>query len=115
MSEFKFSWEADAMRGDPMPDGLPLEEQKAFQAMAHLYARFRLKQITREVGSEEKGAIVHQMDVERQNREARERLSERFAGFFRQVESVANRYAKDRTPENADILWAVVSGLIKQP
>lgn len=34
---FSFSWERDAMRGDAMPEGLPLYDQAAYQAMRYLY------------------------------------------------------------------------------
>lgn len=111
MSEFKFAWEAAAMRNDPMPDGLPLEEQKAFQALGHLYARFHLNQITREDGSREKGMIVHSVYAERQNRIVRERLSAHSAQMFKAVESAANAYAKERTLENADRLYEAIYGL----
>ena len=108
-----YEWESAAVRGDSMPDGLPVEEQLAFQAMALLYARFWLNQISREKGSAEKGKIVYQTELLKRKLQTKEQLVKRSAEFFLQVEKAANQYAEDRTPENAENLWLTVSGLLK--
>lgn len=112
MSELKFLWERQAMAGDEMPDGLPLEEQLAFQALAHLYGRFRLKLLTREDGSKEKGKIAHQLDIDRRRLQVHEGLVGKSAELFKAVESAASQYAKDRTLENADRLYKAVYGML---
>ena len=43
-----FVWEKEAANQEPMPDGLPLAEQRAFQVVATLYARFYEKAISKE-------------------------------------------------------------------
>lgn len=52
-----FTWERAAAMGEPMPTCLPIAEQKAFQAIAYLYARFRNNSITREQAATEKARI----------------------------------------------------------
>lgn len=52
-----FTWERAAAMGEPMPTCLPTAEQKAFQAIAYLYARFNIKSISRDQASEEKAHI----------------------------------------------------------
>lgn len=42
---FSFPWERDAMRGDAMPEGLPLYDQAAYQATRYLYALYRRGEI----------------------------------------------------------------------
>ena len=60
MSEDKSStgivldWEKQAQRGDPMPDGLEYPDQVLYQALSLLYARYRIKAITREQAQIEK-------------------------------------------------------------
>lgn len=105
MSEYAFEWEQAAMRGDPMPDGLPLEEQLAFQALAHLYARFRLHKITREAGREEKGKILSELERNRRRVHTQENLVRCSVEMVRAVESAANTYAGERTVEHADRLY----------
>ena len=56
-----FIWEEIAARGGPMPDGLCLSEQRAFQAMVLLYYIFNTKQIISEQASAEKRKIGKEM------------------------------------------------------
>ena len=49
-----FVWEKEAANQEPMPDGLPLAEQRAFQVVATLYARFYEKAISKEQAAQDK-------------------------------------------------------------
>lgn len=49
-----FIWEKEAANQEPMPDGLLLAEQKAFQVISALYARFYAKMITKEQAAMDK-------------------------------------------------------------
>lgn len=112
MAELNFPWERDAMNNEPMPDGLPLEEQMAYQALAALYGRYRLKLITRDQGHEEKGRIIYALDLRRRQEDANRKLTKQTADMFRNIEGAANAYAKNRTLENADRLYQVIYGMI---
>lgn len=52
-----FIWEKEAANQEPMPDGLLLAEQKAFQVISALYARFYAKMITKEQAAMDKQKI----------------------------------------------------------
>lgn len=105
MPEFAVDWEQSAMRGEPMPEGLPLEEQLAYQAMAYLYARFRLKAVTREMGAEEKGRILYELERNRRLLQVKKNLVRCSVEMVRAVEAAANSYSRERTVENGDRLY----------
>lgn len=100
------------MDGEEMPDDLPIEEQMAFQAMAHLYARYRMKVIDRERGHIEKGKIKHALDCRKRNADMGRRLAEHHAQLLKNLEGVACDYAKNRTLEAADRMYQVVYGML---
>ena len=47
-----------ALAGAPMPEGLEMPEQMIYQALAHLYGRFRANLIDKESAAKEKQAIA---------------------------------------------------------
>lgn len=100
--------ERSAMRGDTMPDGLTLTEQKTWQALSYLYGRYRLKLISREDGGAEKKKIIktHESGV------ADDRLAKWTADLRRDIEAAQNAYRKDRSLENADGLSMTLDGLL---
>ena len=112
MADLTFSWERSAMENGDMPDGLPLEEQMAFQAVAHLYGRYRLKLINRETGHIEKGKIRYALDLRKRQADTDRRLAKHHADMLRDMEGAANSYAKNRTLENADRLYQVIYGML---
>lgn len=111
MAELKFPWEHQAMNGEEMPDGLPLEEQLAYQALAHLYGRYHMKLIDRERGSAEKGKIVHALNCRKQKEDMSRRLAEYHTRLIKALEGAANDYAKNRTLEAADRMYQAVYGM----
>lgn len=112
MADLTFSWERLAMDGEEMPDDLPIEEQMAFQAMAHLYARYRMKVIDRERGHIEKGKIKHALDCRKRNADMGRRLAEHHAQLLKNLEGAACDYAKNRTLEAADRMYQAVYGML---
>lgn len=112
MADLTFTWERSAMNGDEMPEGLPLEEQLAWQTVAHLYGRFRLKLITRETGHTEKGKIRYALDLRKREADADRKLARWHADLMKAAEGAANTYAKNRTLENADRLYQVLYGML---
>lgn len=91
-----------------MPDGLPLVDQLAYEAMAHLYARYRAKQISRAQGTAEKGRILYELERNRRQLNVDTSLAKSAAEMFVRVEFAASRYAKQRTLEHADELYAAI-------
>lgn len=110
MADITFPWERFAMSNEPMPDGLSLEEQTAYQALAHLYGRYRLKLLSREDGHTEKCKIQYEFDLRKRQAETDRKLAKHHADMLRKLEGAANAYAKNRTLENADRLYQAVYG-----
>lgn len=128
MAEYAFDWERSAMEGGEMPEGLSPAEQYAFQALAHLYARFRLKVISREEGHLEKGKIIYATEKQMKADRAASDLAAWQADLCRNVETAQNRYMRARRRmeqhpddasmvaavlEAADLMCAVVDGRIR--
>lgn len=115
MADLKFPWEIQAMDGEEMPDGLPLEEQMAYQAVANLYGRYRKGLITRERGSIEKGRIAHALSGSKSKADMSRKLAEHHARLLKDLEGAANDYAKSRTLEAADRMYQVIYGMLPGP
>ena len=113
MAEFAFAWERTAMEGGDMPDNLSPAEQCAFQALAHLYARFRLKVISREEGHLEKGKIIYATEKQIKADRAASDLAAWQADLCRNIEAAQNRYMRARRrmeqyPDDASMVAAVL-------
>ena len=113
MSDYVFPWERLAQAGGEMPDGLPLEEQWAYQSMALLYGRFRMKLIDRQTGAAEKGKIGYELERRKRMANTRRRLLERHTKLTQDIEHAANAYRTERTLENADRLVDILDGFLK--
>lgn len=99
-------YEKQAMRGDPMPDGLTFPDQCMFQALAALYVRYRMGTVTREQAATEKKSLLDNYRVYQFNWEMGERLVE----VIKKTETARSLYRKDRTLNNADNLLASIDG-----
>lgn len=108
MGELRLPYERAAMRGEEMPDGLALPDQLCFLGLRTLYAQARQGIISREVGSREKGRLLHQREVQIQKLRTKENLVASACSMLQNTEQAANRYAKDRTLENADALYETI-------
>lgn len=106
----KFQFEKEAMRGDPMPDGLSLIDQMAYQTLACIYLRYHLKGITRDQGSEEKNKLIVTYEKEAKKREQEINMAFHYASTYASIERSANAYAKNRTLDNADRLYKALYG-----
>lgn len=100
-----------AMKQCAMPDGLTLNEQSFFQAISYLYARFRAGMITREQGKAEKIKIIKQKNDADKLAERDQRCGDRMRDIWKNVEHTSADYAKSRTLEAADALYAAIYGL----
>lgn len=108
-----FPWEREAMEGQPTPKSLSLTDQKAYQALASLYGRYRMGLINRPAGSSEKARILAAWDREKRMDEAESNLAKWHARLRKEIEGVQNRYRKDRTLENADKLSRALDGILE--
>ena len=106
----EFPFERAAMRGDPMPDGLRLYEQSAFQALRHLYAMYHRKAISREDAAREKNQIRFQYDRAKADFEANRKNILEHAKLWKEIEGAANRFGRERTLENAEAFAQAVYG-----
>ena len=109
-----YPFEKDAEQGNPMPDGLSLPDQLAYQFLVNLYDRLRKGIITREQAAEEKGRMTYQYDKEKRTMEHWQRMGDHWSEIIRQTEAAQNAYRKSRTLENADRLSAVLDGRLRE-
>lgn len=110
MAEYDFPWEQAAMNGEGMPNNLTPAEQCAYQALAYLYARFRLKTIDRETGHREKLLIKATLEQRRKDDDFAKRLTKHHVELTKKIELAHSAYRKEHTVEAADRLSAVLDG-----
>lgn len=109
-----YPFEKDAEQGNPMPDGLSLPDQLAYQFLVNLYDRLRKGIITREQAAEEKGKMTYQHSVSNNILKSYQTMGTYWAGMRKALEASQIAYQKDRTLENADRLSAVLDGRLTE-
>lgn len=107
MAVTELPFERAAMRGEEMPDGLCLAEQRAYLALRILYAEYRKGNIERERASREKRKIINQLEQEIKTDE----LNAKIAQLWKNIESPAREYSLNPSVETADKFYAAVYGL----
>lgn len=100
-------YERSAMQNAPMPPGLTFPDQLMYQSLALLYARYRLKLISREQASKEKQQLLR----EHETFLYRWKLGDHYAEVIRRTEAARTAYRKNRTTENADKLLQAIDGI----
>ena len=95
-----------ALAGAPMPVGLEMPEQMLYQALVHLYGRFRANLIDRESAAKEKQAIADAYHWYKKDYEQ----SWAWIWILHNVEIATSNCRKDPTPENALALCEVLEG-----
>lgn len=105
-----FPFEREAEQGAPMPDGLSLPDQLAYQFLKNLYDRIRRGSVTREQAALEKGRMTHQYNLAKDKLSRYSVLGDRWANLLKRAEGAQIRYQMDRTLENADLLSLVLDG-----
>lgn len=91
-----------ASRGAPMPDGMPLEQQQAYQALRWLYALYGMKRLTKEAAAREKERILSELRKAESTREFYDRITEYRVKAIRETEAALTEYRKNRSLEAAD-------------
>lgn len=100
-------YEKQAQRGDEMPTGLNYPDQLMFQALALLYARYRLKAITREQAITEKKQLLDEYRVF----QYKWGLGDHYVAVTKATEAARALYRKNKTLDNADNLLASIEGV----
>lgn len=101
-------YEKQAMRGDPMPNGLNYPNQLLYQALALLYARYRMGTVTREQAATEKKSLLDNYRVYQFQWD----MGDRWVEVIKKTELARSEYRKNRTLENADALVKCIDGII---
>lgn len=105
-----FPFEKDAEQGNPMPDGLSLPDQLAYQFLVNLYDRLRRGVITRDQAAEEKGKMTYQHSVSNNILNSYQIMGRYWSDMRKALEAAQIAYQKNRTLENADRLSAALDG-----
>lgn len=105
-----YPFEKDAEQGNPMPDGLSLPDQLAYQFLVNLYDRLRRGVITRDQAAEEKGKMTYQHSVSNNILNSYQIMGRYWSGMRKALEAAQSAYLKNRTLENADRLSAALDG-----
>lgn len=100
-------YEKQAQRGDCMPSGLSYPDQIMFQALAFLYARYRIGAVTRERATSEKKELLEHYRVCQFQWD----MGARWTALIKQTEAACTEYRKNRTIENADNLLTSIEGV----
>lgn len=100
-------YEAQAARGEAMPDSLTFPDMVMYQALAALYGRYRMKTITRDRASFEKKALLSEYEA----LNFKWSLGDRWAQLLKQTEAARCAYREERTLENADKLLHAIDGI----
>ena len=109
-----FTWERQAANGDPMPGDLWLGEQMAYQATAHLYARYRLGLISREKASAEKKLIKKALDDARREKEFRDRQNDYHTKLIRRTAIARAGFRRSPGVEAGMELCNAIDGIVSK-
>ena len=101
------SYEKDAMHGYELPDGLQLHDQLMYMALRSLYRQHRAGILSRDQAVREKKKLLESY----RQLKFRVDLANQHFRVLKAVEENTSRYAKDRTLENADKMYADFYGV----
>jgi len=105
----KYSWEQQAKRNEPMPDGLSLTDQMAYQTLAELAARYKKGAVSAEQAKRERA----ELDRAYAMRLACDEAAKWMVDLRVKIEIAHSKYRKDPTPENAKLLSDVIDGFVR--
>lgn len=108
---YSFPWEQAAMRGDELPDNLPLPDQMAYTAMRNIYRAYHQKSISRDKAVAEKRKIRRTYEQARETLAFEGRLAKHMARLMKDTEAARTACRKEPTAENALRLCAVMEGM----
>lgn len=106
----RYTWETAAKRNQPMPYGLSSAEQKAYQSLALLTARYKLGVLSPAQAVKERRGI----DIAFEHDSSADKENKWVVGLRKRIEIAHARYRKERTIEAADLLSDVIDGFIRE-
>ena len=104
----EFSFEKEAMNGQPLPKGIDIADSCLYIALKNLYAMYRNKLISRKDATEEKRQLIYNWTTDKSKIEFLNRESD----TLREKIGVASEgYKNNPCIENADKLYAAFYNL----
>lgn len=104
----EFSFERQAMHGEPLPKGLDIADSFLYVALKNLYAMYRNKLISREDATEEKRRLVYNWTTDKSKIEFLNRDSE---ALREKIGTASDEYKNNPCIETADKLYAAFYNL----
>ena len=104
----EFSFERQAMRGEPLPQGLDIADSCLYVALKNLYAMYRNKMIRREDATEEKRRLIYNWKTDKSKIEFLNRESEELRN---KIGTASEDYKNNPCIESADKLYAAFYNL----
>ena len=101
MTEFTF--EREAMQGNPLPQGLDIADSCLYVALKNLYAMYRNKLISRKDATEEKRRLVYNWTTDKSKIEFLNREAD---GLKNKIGVASDDYKNNPCIETADKLYA---------
>ena len=106
MTEFTF--EREAMQGNPLPQGLDIADSCLYVALKNLYAMYQNKLISRKDATEEKRRLVYNWTTDKAKIEFLNRESETLRD---KIGAASEEYKNNPCIETADKLYAAFYNL----
>ena len=104
----EFSFERQAMRGEPLPQELDIADSCLYISLKNLYAMYRTKLISREDATEEKRRLIYNSTTDKSKIEFLNRDSD---ALKCRINDASENYKKNPSIENADKLYAAFYNL----
>ena len=104
----EFSFEREAMQGQPLPKMLDIADSCIYVALKNLYAMYRNKLISREDAKEEKRRLIYNWTTDKSKIEFLNRESE---SLRYKIGTAAEDYKNNPCVETADKLYAAFYNL----
>ena len=101
-----------AAHGKPMQGNISPPEELLYYKAQELYSLSKRKMITAEIGAQRKSAIIADFISQKNAIEIYKRGNIQTARLFQGIELAAEKYAHERTIENANGLYKAVYGLL---
>lgn len=104
----EFSFERQAMQGEPLPKGLDIADTCLYVALKNLYAMYREKLISRKDATEEKRRLIYNWTTDKAKIEFLNRDSE---SLKNKIDVASEEYKNNPCIETADKLYAAFYNL----
>ena len=104
----EFSFEKEAMHGQPLPKGLDIADSCLYIALKNLYEMYRNKLISRKDATEEKSLLVYNWANDKSKIEFLNRESDALRD---KIGTASENYKTNPCIENADKLYAAFYNL----